>query len=179
MFARQNRSMDSAIRPPRSAELERLRDIERAAGVLFAEAGMPDIAAHEPDSVEALARYAQDGRAWVVALDGVPVGYALVDVVDGNAHLEQLSVHPDAGRRGLGTQLVHHVCAWAREHGYSAMTLTTFADLPWNAPFYARLGFRVLSEPEIGPELHALRDVETAHGLDPARRVCMSATFGR
>jgi len=167
------------IRAPRRDELERLRDIERAAGVLFAEAGMPEVAAHEPDPAEALARYADAGRAWVVAIEDVPVGYALVDIVDGDAHLEQISVHPDAGRRGLGTMLLHHVCSWARDQGYQAVTLSTFADLAWNAPFYAKQGFRVMTEDELGPELRVLRDEETAHGLDPARRVCMSATLGR
>ena len=133
MLARQNRPMEPEIRTPRSDELERLRDIERAAGVLFAEAGLPEVAAHEPAPVEVLAQYADAGRTWVVAVDGVPVGYAVADVVDGNAHLEQISVHPDDGRRGLGTLLLHHVCAWARDNGYATVTLTTFADLPWNA----------------------------------------------
>src|SRR5262249_1038247 len=154
----QNRPVEPVIRTPRPDELELLREIERAAGVLFAEAGVPEIAAHEPEPAEVLARYADEGRAWVVALDDVPVGSALVDVVDGNAHLEQLSVHPDAGRRGLGARMVHHVCAWATEQGYPAVTLTTFADLPWNAPFYAKHGFRVLTENDIGPELRARRD---------------------
>lgn len=171
--------MAPVIRTPRLDELERLRDIERSAGALFAEAGMPEVAAHEPDSAAVLAQYVRAGRAWVIALDDIPVGYAVVTVVDANAHLEQLSVHPDAGRRGLGTQLLQHVCAWALAEGYPAVTLTTFAHLPWNAPFYAKHGFRVLPRDEIGPELRALRDEETAHGLDPALRVCMSAALGR
>src|SRR5262249_48759782 len=95
MLARQNRGMEPAIRAPRPEEFDRLRDIERAAGVLFAEAGMPEVAAHEPEPAYVLAHYADAGRAWVGALDDVPVGYALVNIVDGNAHLEQLSVHPD------------------------------------------------------------------------------------
>jgi GNAT superfamily N-acetyltransferase len=179
MLARQNRPMEPVIRTPRSDELERLRAVERAAGVLFAEAGMPDVAAHEPASVRELADHVHAGRAWVVVLDGLVVGYAVADVVDGNAHLEQLSVHPDAGRRGLGTMLLFHVCAWARDHDYPAVTLTTFADLPWNAPFYAKHGFRIVAEAEIGPELRRVRDEETALGLDPEQRVCMSAALGR
>lgn len=54
-----------------------------------------------------------------------------------------------------------------------AVTLTTFSDVSWNAPLYRHLGFRVLAEHEIGPQLQAARDAETAHGLDPTRRVCM------
>jgi GNAT superfamily N-acetyltransferase len=90
-----------------------------------------------------------------------------------------MSVHPDHGRRGLGATLLNHVCAWARAEGLPSVTLTTFADLPWNAPFYAKHGFRVMREDELGPELRALRDDETAHGLDPERRVCMSTALGR
>jgi GNAT superfamily N-acetyltransferase len=179
MLARQNHSMAPVIRAPRRDELERLRDIERAAGVLFAEAGMPEVAAHEPAPADVLARYADAGRVWVVTLDDTPVGYAVADVVDGNAHLEQLSVHPDAARQGLGTKLLHHVCAWARDQGYATITLSTFSHLAWNAPFYAKNGFRVMTEDELGPGLRAIRDEETALGLDPELRVCMSASLGR
>jgi len=54
-----------------------------------------------------------------------------------------------------------------------AVTLTTFEDVPWNAPLYRHLGFRELRDDELGPGLRAIRDRETAHGLDPARRVSM------
>ena len=163
------------VRAPRTNEFETLRTIERAAGALFAELGRDDIAGAEPASVEQLAEYAVAGRAWVVTIDGVdtPAGYAVVDVVDGVAHLEQISVDPVYGRRGLGSALVDHVCGWAAAHGYDAVTLTTFADIPLNAPFYAARGFRVLTEAETGPELTALVAREADHGLDPAERVTM------
>jgi GNAT superfamily N-acetyltransferase len=162
------------IRAPRIDELERCRDIERAAGVLFAEIGFAAVAADEPASAEVLADYVRDQRAWVItnAADE-PVGYAVADIVDGRAHLEQLSVLPDQGRRGLGSALLEHVCTWARNDQREAVTLTTFIDVPWNAPFYARHGFRIMDEAEIGPELRDLRAHEAAHGLDPAQRVCM------
>jgi hypothetical protein len=51
--------------------------------------------------------------------------------------------------------------------------LTTFSDVPWNAPLYRHLGFRVLDDDDIGPELRARRADEAARGLDPASRVCM------
>ncbi|MDQ1383964.1 MAG: hypothetical protein QOG65_1343 [Actinomycetota bacterium] len=166
--------MSFDIRAPKVDELDRLRDIERDAGVMFADVGFPEVAAHEPESVEALAEYARAGRAWVVVHgDDVPVGYAIVDIVDGLAHLEQLSVVPEHGRLGLGTALLEHTCAWARHRGYDAVTLTTFGDVAWNAPYYARHGFTVMSDDEIGPELRALRTLEAEHGLEPDQRVCM------
>ncbi len=51
-----------------------------------------------------------------------------------------MSVHPESAGRGLGTLLLAEVAARAREPGYTAITGTTFRDLAFNAPFYARLG---------------------------------------
>jgi ribosomal protein S18 acetylase RimI-like enzyme len=165
--------MSWSIRAPRAEELERLREVELLAGQLFRTIGMDEIAAHEPFTIEELATYLDDEHVWVlVQRDGI-VGYVLVDVVDGAAHLEQLSVVPDHGRRGFGAALLAHVCDWARQRELDAVTLTTFEHVPWNAPYYARHGFRVLAEHELGPELRRRRDDEAAQGLDPALRVCM------
>ena len=57
--------------------------------------------------------------------------------------------------------------------GLPALTLTTFAYVPWNAPYYARCGFRVLDDAEITPGLRAIREQEAALGLDRWPRVCM------
>jgi hypothetical protein len=43
----------------------------------------------------------------------------------------------------------------------------------WNAPFYAKHGFRVLGADDTGPELTERRAEEANHGLDPELRVCM------
>jgi GNAT superfamily N-acetyltransferase len=162
------------IRPATWEDGETLRTIEREAGERFREIGMPDIAEDDPLSIEQLARYAGAGRSWVAVDDGgEPIAYVIVDIVDGNAHVEQISVRPAHQGTGIGRALLDHVGAWAVASGRSAMTLTTFTDVPWNAPLYEHLGFRVLAEHEIGPELRGLRDAEATHGLDPATRVCM------
>jgi GNAT superfamily N-acetyltransferase len=150
-----------------------LRAIERAAGTLFVDIGMSAIANDEPFSIEKLSGYLRDERVWVVTEDDELAGYALVDLIDGNAHLEQLSVDPRHGRRGHGAALLSHVCQWAREQGHDAVTLTTFEHVAWNAPYYARHGFEVLSEEALGPELRQRRDEETRQGLDPSIRVVM------
>lgn len=151
-----------------------LQRIERRAGERFRVIGRPEVADAEPASLEQLAHYAADGRAWVaVDDDGARIGYVLVDRVDGQAHVEQISVLPDQQGRGVGRALLGAVRRWAVEAGMAALTLTTFRDVAWNAPLYRHLGFVELTEPEIGPELRALRAAEAAHGLDPAERVCM------
>src|SRR4051794_11278711 len=161
--------MPATIRTPRLDELEQLRDIEWAAGALFRDVGLDSVAEHPPASVEELAEYVHDGRAWIVADDNdVPVGYGVVDIVDQLAHLEQLSVLPDHGRNGLGAALLEHITEWAAQNNHEAVTLTTFVDVPWNAPFYAKHGFRDMSDEEIGPELRGLCKQEAEHGLDPS-----------
>ncbi len=173
--------MAPTIRAPRPDELETLRAIERDAGRLFAEIGMAEIAAHEPESIGTLTQYLEVDRIRVVADSRTdePLGYAVIDVVDGLAHIEQISVRPDQGRRGLGGMLLEHICAWAADNGYAAVTLTTFRDVAWNAPFYANHGFRVLDADETGPELTTRRAEEAGHGLDPALRVCMRRDVAR
>jgi GNAT superfamily N-acetyltransferase len=164
----------AVLRPTRAEEGSMLREIERLAGARFRDVGLSHVADDEPASVDALACYAEAGRSWVAVDDmDVPIGYVLVDVVDGCAHIEQVSVRPDHQGSGVGRALVERVRTWAVDGGLSAITLTTFTAVPWNAPLYRHLGFRVLAEDEIGPELRDLRDEETAHGLDPATRVCM------
>lgn len=164
----------AAIRAGRAADSPVLREIETVAGARFRDIGMADIADNEPMSVQVLDAYASDGRSWVaVDEQDRPIGYVVVDVVDGDAHIEQISVHPDHQGRGLAHALIDQVRAWAAARGMAAVTLTTFTDVPWNRPLYEHLGFRVLTEDELRPELRAVRDEEAAHGLDPATRVCM------
>ena len=166
--------MTSLIRRARAAEAQVLREIERLAGERFRQVGLPGVADDEPLSVEVLTSYAADGRSWVAVDDGdLPVGYVLVDTVDDCAHIEQLSVRPDHQETGVGRALVERVGAWARDRELWAITLTTFKEVPWNAPFYRHLGFRELSEEDLGPQLREVREREAAHGLDPAKRVCM------
>jgi hypothetical protein len=85
-------------------------------------------------------------------------------------------VHPAHGRRGAGRALLAGAEAWARGQGFGALTLTTFADVPWNAPLCSRLGYRILQAHEQGPELRALRRQEAAVGLDAWPRVAMRRT---
>jgi GNAT superfamily N-acetyltransferase len=166
--------VDVRIRAGRAEDGPALREIELRAGERFREVGLPEVADDEPASLDALARYARDGRSWVAVDAGdVPVGYALVDVIDGCAHIEQVSVRPDHQGTGVGRALVEQVRSWTLVEGRPAVTLTTFRDVTWNAPLYRHLGFRELADDEIGPEMRALVAGEAAHGLDLAPRVCM------
>ncbi|WP_435281773.1 GNAT family N-acetyltransferase [Streptomyces koelreuteriae] len=168
--------MPTRIRPATSAELPALQDIERAAGTPFRDLGMPEIADDEPPGLDVLEHYRRSGRCWVAVDErDHPVAYLLAEPVDGALHIEQISVHPRAARRGVGRDLLAHAADRAREEGLTALTLTTFTDVPWNAPYYARLGFHPLTEPDLTPGLRAIRTTEAEHGLNRWPRVCMRA----
>lgn len=166
--------MQALLRPARPEDGPALREIERRAGERFRSVGRPEIADDEPLPLDVLAAYARAGRSWVaVGEDDAPAGYVLVDLVDGCAHIEQVTVDPGRQGTGLGRALVDRSRSWAAESGLAGVTLTTFADVPWNAPLYRHLGFRVLAGDELGPGLRAVLEAEAAHGLDPTERVVM------
>jgi GNAT superfamily N-acetyltransferase len=156
-----------------------LQDLERAAASLFAEVGVT----LDPEDVTPLVelRKAQaQGLLWV-ALDsaGDVAGFALVgrSRAHPRAHLAELDVHPAHGRRGLGAALVEAVCAWASEATLDAVTLTTFRDVPWNAPWYQRLGFAEIPETALDAELRQVLRAEVENGLDRSQRVAMRRTL--
>lgn len=162
------------IRPATAEDIPVLRDIERAAGQPFADVGMAFVAEDEPLPAETLLEFVHKRRAWVWTDEGDrPVAYLIAEVVDGNAHLEQVSVHPEHARKGIGAALTDHMIDWAKEHGLPAVTLTTYTEVPWNGPYYERLGFRYLTGAEVTPGLLAIRAAEADHGLDRWPRACM------
>ncbi|HET6392367.1 MAG TPA: GNAT family N-acetyltransferase [Blastococcus sp.] len=162
------------IRVAHGSDLPLLREVERAAGSLFAPLGMHLVAEDDPPTVATLAAYQEAGRAWVRtdAADR-PVGYLLADVVDGCAHLEQVSVHPAHAHQGLGRGLIGALTQWAEARGLPAITLTTYVDVPWNGPYYERLGFRFLGDEEVTPGLRRIRRAEAERGLDRWPRAAM------
>jgi GNAT superfamily N-acetyltransferase len=166
------------IRAARPDDLALLIEIERAAGATFLQLDPDLFAGHDPGTVAELRPYADGGRAFVsVDADDRPVGYLILDVVDGAAHVEQVSVHPDHARNGLGRALIEHAASWARARDLHSLTLTTYVDVPWNGPYYERLGFRYLAAGEETPGLGAIRDGERALGLEVWPRTSMRRTL--
>ena len=125
------------------------------------------------EDAEELAGALAEGRLWVADVHGEQVGFALATVLDGCAHVHEIDVLPGHGRQGLGRALVNAVCAWAEGQHFPAVTLSTRMDVPFNGPFYARLGFAVLPDAQLTPGLQRLREGEAARGLDVDRRAIM------
>lgn len=165
------------IRHARVDDLPVLRELEQAAGALFRDLGMDAVADDEPPTIADLTRFQQAGRALVAAdTRDHPVAYLLIEPVDGYLHIEQVSVHPSHARQGLGRQLLDAADAWAEQHGLAGLTLTTYANVPWNGPYYERLGFRVLADEDMSEGLRSVRAHEAANGLDAWPRITMLRT---
>ncbi|MGO4383498.1 GNAT family N-acetyltransferase [Specibacter sp. RAF43] len=161
------------IRPAALSEFSLLPGLEAEADEVFATLDPPLPSGDFPPPGTA----ADFAEAFHIMVAGrPPVGFVRLEVVDGRAHLGQLAVLPDYGGRGIGRALVLAAKAWAQEAGFHLMTLCTFADVPFNAPFYATCGFHELPDADLPPGLRALRREEIRLGLDAlGRRVAMMA----
>ncbi|OUD89287.1 Acetyltransferase (GNAT) family protein [Clavibacter michiganensis subsp. michiganensis] len=167
--------MPTRIRLATAADLVALQRIEDAADRLLVDLLEPE---DWPPAPTGAARAAEPGFLLVAEDpaaddDGAGlVGFAHVLEVDGLAHLEQVSVPPEHGRRGHGRALVEASADEARRRGHRRITLRTFADVPWNASAYARMGF--VEEPPATPFHTALLATEARLGLDRlGRRIQM------
>lgn len=170
------------IRPATEADLPQLPEIEISAASLFRDSGLEIFAGEAPDApidftpadiwVPILAR----GRIWVAqSAAGRLVAFLAAEAIEGRLHILELDVHRDAQGQGLGRRLVQTAIDTARDMGLAGASLTTFRDAPWNAPFYASLGFAIEEAPQ-GALLNFLNN-EAARGLDPARRCAMVLRF--
>ncbi len=163
-----------AIRLARLSEAKRIVELEIAAGRAFRELdGYAWVDAYPAMAETEVAQAVENGGVWVVVCAGVVVGYALTYRQPNFCHLRELNVHPDHGRRGLGRRLVDHVVDEARQSGCDGVALTTFTDVPFNGPWYARLGFEVIDDDAQPSWLGVERDEERRRGLDRKPRQAM------
>jgi len=165
---------DYRIRLARPSEVARIREIEDEAGVMFSGLELIDEGRDPSFPLDLVRLFIDKRQVWVACLaDDVPVGMVIASEREGAAYVEELDVVPAHGRRGLGSRLLDHVCEWGASRGYATVTLSTFRDVPWNAPFYRKRGFRDLSPAEWTPDMLAIREREIQHGLRVDARVFM------
>ena len=147
--------------------------IERSAAAVFRAApGLAWIADDAVMSESEHRRLIAQGTSWVAQTSDHLCGFLCAERFEDALHLRELAVDAGHQRMGIGRSLVQAACGHAWASGLAAVTLTTFRDLAWNAPWYARLGFRdVQAVP--GSRLHAVLAAEAGHGLPVERRVAM------
>ncbi|MEX1363041.1 MAG: GNAT family N-acetyltransferase [Nannocystaceae bacterium] len=164
---------EPSFRVARADELPAILELEDAAGRIYGEAGLPpDLEGLPPAEVlEAI----EAGTLWVLPdADDQLRAFALCQRKPDALHLRELDVHPDHMRQGLGRRLIDFVCERAALMSRPQVTLTTFAEVPWNAPLYRRYGFVELSPRQQPRWLAELREHEDAGVLGRWPRLAMT-----
>jgi GNAT superfamily N-acetyltransferase len=161
------------------SEVDVLVEVDRAASTLFEPTGLlSEEALNDHVPVEILASAAENGDLFTARLEsGQPVGFALVSLRGGMLYLDQISVHPDHGKRGIGAALLTRVIDEAKRRKLRRVSLSTFRDLPWNGPFYAKHGFREIKRGDMADWMLKLERIQ-AEELDVSQRCFMVRKIG-
>ncbi len=168
------------VRLARPEDLPRLPEIEASAATLFRDEGL-EVFAGETDETpiaftpaEVWAPIMAEGLLWVMSVPNGPAGAFLAARIEENRlHILEFDVHREHQGQGLGRHLLAFTIEEARRRGLAGLSLTTFRDAPWNAPFYASAGFAIVQGADARGCLQAYLDREVTLGLDPARRCAM------
>ncbi|MEG8508520.1 GNAT family N-acetyltransferase [Klebsiella variicola] len=175
----------AVLRLTQESDIALLPAIERSAAQAFHQ--IPSLAWLADSEVISVARhhdYLETEHSLLAEAAGQPIGFILTEPLDDALFIVEVAVHQDwqhqgIGRmllkqhQGIGRMLLKQVIEGAQQMGYPAVTLTTFREVPWNAPFYTRLGFTMLDELTLPAGLAAKREQETRHGLPPESRCAM------
>lgn len=160
------------VRRTAPADIAALPAVERSAAQSFRQ--IRELAWIAEDAVTSAERHAEfcaSSTSWVCECAGKPVGFLYGEIFDGELHIWELAVHHAHQGQGMGRALLQAAITAAADRGLEAVTLSTFRGVPWNEPFYAKLGFTTLKE--AGPRLTAILHSEIEQGLPGERRCAM------
>ncbi|RTL50128.1 MAG: N-acetyltransferase [Rhodocyclaceae bacterium] len=166
------------VRPGNLTDLSALEQIERETAPMFEPADLPAALASPLPTSEVVAGVSES-LLWVAeeVATLTQVGFVLCERVSlGCLHIREMDVRPAFGRRGIGAMLLAHVCTVADDLGLQFVTLTTFSHVPWNAPFYAKNGFRVPDDSALFSHLTLILERERELGLGNRIAMVKSAT---
>ncbi|MFC0226743.1 GNAT family N-acetyltransferase [Serratia aquatilis] len=168
-----------SLRLAQQSDIQQLIEVERSAGQLFLQlAELQFIADDEGMSPQQHADFIAQQREWLmVDADGQVAGFIAVQSLLHGWHIAELSVAANWQRQGVGKKLIAEVMSLARQQGAPRLTLTTFVNVPWNAPYYQRLGFRRLSAHQLDAQLQGLLAEEIKQGLAAGSRCVMEFTL--
>ncbi|MDH4560186.1 GNAT family N-acetyltransferase [Pseudomonas sp. BN411] len=154
------------IRLATAADLPLLAAIEQSAAALFSHDDLSPEHRGDTLPLEHLQHARVNGVLWVaLAPCGAVAGFLAAEAAGDELHVCEMSVTPEQGGKGLGRALLATAIDHGRDAGYAALTLTTFSHVPWNRPFYERLGFRALAPEECGERLQHILAAESRSGL--------------
>ncbi|MEO1189813.1 MAG: GNAT family N-acetyltransferase [Pseudomonadota bacterium] len=161
-------------------DIAALISIDKAASALFAPTGLLEPSAledHVPADVfeqeipQENVFVARNAHGWAV-------GFVLVRLRGNGLYLDQVSVHPDHGQKGIGRALVVRVLAEAENRKLPHVSLSTFRDLAWNGPFYESLGFKEIPREKLEPYMIEIEDAQKPF-MDVTKRCFMRCKVRR
>jgi len=162
-----------SVRASRVADIPAFAAVERSAAERFKGTDRAWVMADAPTVDEVHRTAIAEGHHWLAEVDGEIAGLLLAERLGETLHLAELSVAMPFQGRGIGTALIAAAERDARNAAFSALTLTTYRDIAWNAPFYRRRGFAELGREAIPRHLTERLEREARAGHDPALRCAM------
>jgi len=170
--------MSYNIRKTQLSDLEYLQSIEHSASNAFKI--LPDLAWLSDGGVMSLDEHKRllvQGFSWVAfnTISQDIAGFITAEIIDGDFYIGEISVSEAEQKKGIGSKLFAVALEEAKSIGVPTATLTTFIDVPWNAPYYERLGFVILTV--LPSYLERLLQEEKKAGLPLERRCAMRKTF--
>ena len=126
---------------------------------------MPDLLFKDFAPPDAYRPHLAAGTLWVAEVDGSLVAFLAALAHDQRLHIDELDVLKDHQGQGIGRRLLAHAIIWAKAEGFTTMSLTTFRNIPWNAPFYESVGFRDWPPDEAPAGIRQALLKEAAFGL--------------
>lgn len=168
---------DWSLRLAKLEDAQNMPAIERAAATLFKNVeGLEALDPEDICAIDDLKRFIRKGHSLVAHVGDAMAGFLVNEPFRRELHIWEMDLHPDFQSRGIGAGLVRACLIDARNSGFQSVTLTTFRDVPWNAPFYARLGFEEVTALDAHPRLAGELALEADNGL-PAERRCAMIHF--
>ncbi|PHM46146.1 acetyltransferase [Xenorhabdus mauleonii] len=168
-----------SIRLTKKADVSQLPIIEYSAAQLFRL--IPELAWIADGHVQTVQQhldYISQGNSWVALNESSqPVGFILASSLDDGLHIMELSVHQSWQKKGIGKALIEKGIQVAKQRHLAAVTLTTFRNVDWNAPYYQRLGFNILEPQQITEALQQILQNEIDYGFTQEQRCAMKFPF--
>ncbi|WP_426201573.1 GNAT family N-acetyltransferase [Pseudomonas sp. TWP3-1] len=133
------------------------------------------LAESPPMSIERHSQLIALSTCWV-ALDAEnrPQGFLSAERHGSDLHIYELSVMQSMQGQGTGRRLIEAAKDYARSNRLGFVTLTTFTNVPWNAPFYSRAGFQIRATTDLDQRLAGILREEYNHGFAPESRCAMA-----
>jgi len=163
-----------SIRLSKDRDLDYLPDVERSAAQKF----IPYRKSDNPNLDRVLAhdillKAHKNKTLWVAFKNNDPIGFLAATPVDKNLHIEELSVMFDHQGQGVGKQLIQAIITESHTRKHSQISLTTDALIPWNKPFYERLGFQEIALDDCQTDLSKILIKDKGHSDTPENRIAM------